>query len=173
MLFAFTPANPLSSEVLLQAAVPLDEWEQVRPDDSSPVTLELRTAFNQFVAEVLSDTQETNLTMADVQEVLSAAAGIAIGRAEASGPGRAQHALQEAYKNMHAVGPYTAPQGRIILSVQSRPDTDFEMDELTSITETMLLNVGLEWELIFGYGVVPSLTAEVRLTFLLAPRTVQ
>ena len=151
-----------------QTAELLIEWERLRYIGPPSITPELRTAFNQFVAEVLSDTQETNLELADVQDVLRQAAGLTVGRAEASGPGRAQQALQEAYQTAQAVGPNTAPQGQILLLVQSRPDAELEMDELTDITETMWRNAGPEWEVVFGHGIVPGLPAEIRLTFLLA-----
>lgn len=168
-----TPAGPPDSETLLQPVHLLAQWERARPADSNQVTPELRTAFNQFVAEVLSDTQETNLELADVQDVLRQAAGLTVGRAEASGPGRAQQALKEAYQTAQAVGPGTACQGQILILLQSRPDAELEMDELTDITETMWRNVGPEWELVFGYGIVPGLPAEIRLTFLLAPSSAQ
>ena len=134
MPYVPTPPSQSGSEALLS------EWEEARPANAAPVTLELRTAFTRFVAEVLSDTQETNLHIADVHEVLRGAAGLTIGRGEASGPGRAQQALQEAYQAAQAVSPHAAPRGRILLLVQSRPDTELEMDELTDITETMWLN---------------------------------
>ena len=168
-----TPAGPPDSETLLQPVHLLAQWERARPADSNQVTPELRTAFNQFVAEVLSDTQETNLELADVQDVLRQAAGLTVGRAEASGPSRAQQALKEAYQTAQAVGPGTACQGQILILLQSRPDAELEMDELTDITETMWRNVGPEWELVFGYGIVPGLPAEIRLTFLLAPSSAQ
>ena len=170
---ASIPASQSSSEALVQGANLLSEWEQARPADSAPVTPELRTAFKQFVAEVLSATQETNLDMADVQEVLREAVGLTIGRAEGSGPGRAQQALQAAYQNTHAVGPGTASKGQILLLVQSRPDTELDMGELTDITETMWRNAGPEWEMIFGHGIVPGLPAGIRLMFLLAPSGAQ
>jgi len=55
----------------------------------------------------------------------------------------------------------------MLLLVQSRPDTELEMDELTDITETMWRNAGPDWEMIFSHGIVPGLTAEIRLIFLL------
>jgi cell division GTPase FtsZ len=168
-----TPASQSSSEALLRAADLLSEWEQLRPAGAVPLTLELRTAFNQFVAEVLSTTQETNLEIADVQEVLRKAAGLTIGCGEASGPGRAQQALQAAYQTIQSVGPGTASQGQILLLLQSRPDTELEMDELTDITETMWRNAGREWEIVFGHGVAPGLPAEIRVRFLLAPSSAQ
>ena len=164
-----TPASQSGSEVLLQAAALLSHWEQARPAGSAPLVPELRTALNQFMVEVLSGSQETNLYISDIQKVLSEAAGLATGRAEASGPGRSLVALQSAYHHMQAVEPCTAIHGRILLCIQSRPDVELKMDELTEITETLLRNTGQEWELIFGYGVVPNLPAEIRLTFLLAP----
>jgi len=170
---ATTPAGPPDSETSLQPAQLLAQWERARSADSAQVTAELRTAFNQFVAEVLSDTQETNLELADVQDVLRQAIGLTVGRAEASGTGRAQQALQEAYQMAQAVGPGTAPQGQILILFQSRPDAELEMDELTDITETMWRNAGQEWELVFGHGIVPGLPAEIRLTFLLAPSSAQ
>ena len=121
----------------------LSEWEEVRPVDAAPVTPALRSAFTHFVAEVLSDTQETNLVRTDVQEVLSEATGLTIGRAEASGPNRVQQALRGAYLNTQFVGPRAAPKGRILLLVQSRPDTELEMDELTDLTGTLWQNAGL------------------------------
>ena len=151
----------------------LSEWEEARPAEAAPVTPALRTAFTHFVAEVLSDTQETNLVRTDVQEVLSEAAGLTIGRAEASGPNRVQEALREAYLNTQFVEPRTAPKGRILLLVQSRPDTELEMDELTDLTGTLWQNAGLEWEMVFGYDIVPGLPAEIRFTFILAPRSPQ
>lgn len=166
---AQTPAGPPDSETSLQPDYLLAQWERARPADSAQVTPELRTAFNQFVAEVLSDTQETNLELADVQDVLRQAAGLTIGRAKASGPSRAQQALQQAYQTAQAVGPGTASRGQILILLQSRPDAELEMDELTDITETMLRNAGTEWELVFGHGIVPGLPAEISLTFLLAP----
>ena len=166
---ASIPASQSSSEALVQGANLLSEWEQARPADSAPVTPELRTAFKQFLAKVLSDTQETNLDIADVQKVLRGAVGLTIGRAEGSGPGRAQQVLQAAYQNTHAVGPGTTSKGQILLLVQSRPDTELNMDELTDITETMWRNAGPEWEMIFGHGIVLGLPAGIRLMFLLAP----
>ena len=168
-----TPVGPPDSETSLYPAHLLAQWERVRSADLTQVTPELRTAFNQFVAEVLSDTQETNLELADVQDVLRRAVGLTIGRAEASGPGRGQQALQEAYQTAQAVGPGTASQGQILILLQSRPDAELEMDELTNITETMWRNAGPEWELVFGHGIVPILPAEIRLTFLLAPSSAQ
>ena len=168
-----TPAGPPDSETSLQPAQLLAQWERARSADSAQVTAGLRTAFNQFVAEVLSDTQETNLELADVQDVLRQAIGLTVGRAEASGMGRAQQALKEAYQTAQAVGPGTASQGQILILLQSRPDAELEMDELTDITETMRRNAGPEWELVFGYGIVPGLPAEIRLTFLLAPSSAQ
>lgn len=163
------PTSPSNSFESLQAVSLLAGWEQARPAGSPPILPALRSAFNRFVAEVVSDTQETNLELADVQDVLRRATGLTIGRAEASGPGRAQQALQEAYLTAQAVLPGTAPHGQILLLVQSRPDAELEMDELTVITEAMWRNAGPEWEMIFGYGIVPGLPAEIHLTFLLAP----
>ena len=122
---------------------------------------------------MLSDTQETNLVRTDVQEVLSEATGLTIGRAEASGPNRVQQALRGAYLNTQFVGPRAAPKGRILLLVQSRPDTELEMDELTDLTGTLWQNAGLEWEMVFGHGIVLNLPAEIRLTFMLAPSSPQ
>lgn len=166
---ASTSASQLSSEVLLRATALFSQWENARPVGSIPLSSEFRNAYDQFVAEVLSDSQETNLGIADVEEVLCMATNLAVGRAEASGPGRALRALHEANQNAQATGPRTSTQGRIILLIQSRPDAELEMDELTNVTENLLRNVGPEWEMIFGYGIVPNLPAEFRLTFLLAP----
>lgn len=173
MSSAPTPDGQSSFKALLRASDLLSEWEQARPCDAAPIMPMLRTAFNQFMAEVLSDTHETNLDIVDARDVLRGAAGLAIGCANASGPRRVQQALQEAYQNMQAVGPLTAPQGRILLLVQSRPDAELEMDELIDITDTMRRNVGLEWEMVFGYGIVLNLPAEIRLTFMLAPSSPQ
>ena len=156
-------------EVLLQAAALLSQWELARPAGSAPLTPELRTAFMQYAAEILSDSQETNLYIADLQEVLRGAIGLAIGRAEASGSGRAMGALATAYQNMQTIEPHNASHGRIMLSIQSRPDAEIEMAEWTEITEALLRNTGQNWELIFGYGVLPTLPSEIRLTILLAP----
>ena len=164
-------ALPLPSQSGSEAL--LSEWEEARPADAAPVTPALRTAFARFVADVLSDTQETNLVKADVQDVLTEAAGLAIGRAEAAGPGRVQQALREAYRDMQVIGPRTAPTGRILLLVQSRPGTELEMDELIDLTGSLWQNAGLEWEMVFGHGSVPDLPAEIRLAFILAPSSPQ
>ena len=160
-------SSPSGAEALLSA------WEEARPAGAVPVTPALRTAFSFFATEVLSDTRETNLVVADVQDVVSGAAGLAIGSAEASGLGRVQQALREAYLNMQVVGPRTAPNGRILLLVQSRPGTELEMDELTDLTQTLRRNAGMAWEMVFGHGLVPNLPAEIRLAFILAPRRPQ
>ena len=164
-----TPVFLYNSKAFNQAVILLSEWEQARPANSAVVTSELRTAFIQFVGAVLNDTQETNLDIADVQKGLHRAAGLAIGRGEASGPGRANRALLQAYRSTQSVGPSAAVQGQLLLLLQARPDAELEMEELTDITETMWRNAGPEWELVFGHGIVPSLSAEIRLTFLLAP----
>ena len=173
---SLTSASQFNSEALRLAAELLCGWEQARPA-SAPITPEFRKAFNRFIAEVLSTTQETNLESTDVQEVLRGATGLTIGRAEASGPGRIQQALQQAYQTTQAVGPHASPNGeingKILLLVQSRPDTALEIDELTEITEILLQHTGPQWEMAFGHGIVPGLSTEIRLTFLLAPVTAQ
>ena len=166
-----TPVFLSNSKAFNQAAILLSEWEQARPANSAVVTSELRTAFIQFVGAVLNDTQETNLDIADVQKGLHRAAGLAIGRGEASGPGRANRALLQAYRSTQSVGPSAAVQGQLLLLLQARPDAELEMEELTEITETMGRDTGSEWEIIFGYGVVPDLPAEIRFAFLSAPST--
>ena len=118
-----SPVTSLSASVPNASTLPaqsgsealLAEREEARPADAAPVTPALRSAFTHFVAEVLSDTQETNLVRTDVQEVLSEAAGLTIGRAEASGPNRVQQTLREAYLNTQFVGPRTARKSQILL----------------------------------------------------------
>ena len=169
MPFTPIPAGLSSAEALRHAAYMLSEWEQARPVNSAAVTPGLRTAFAQLVGEVLSGANETNLYLADVQEVLRKATGLIVGRGEASGPGRAHQALQKAYRNTQAVGPQIATSGLILLLVQSRPGAEPQMDELTNISETLWQNAGPEWEMVFGHGTVPGLPTEIRLTFVLAP----
>ena len=173
MLFTPILASLSSAEALRHATCMLFEWAQTRPVNSAAVPLGLRIAFAQLVGEVLSGATETNLYLADVQEVLRRATGLIVGRGEASGPGRALQALQEAYRNTQAVGPQTAPSGRILLLVQSRPGAEPRMNELTNITETLWRNAGPEWEMVFGHGTVPGLPTEIRLTFMLAPSSPQ
>ncbi|MET4073615.1 hypothetical protein [Hymenobacter sp. UYCo722] len=132
---------------------------------------EFRAAYDQFVEEALSGTQETNLEVADLREILLDSCGIAIGRAEASGPGRALRALAEAYQRPQVVGNQTATQGKVLLAIQTQPAAELQMDELTDITETLQKSLGYDWEMIFGHGIVPDLANELRIMFVLAPGT--
>ena len=43
------------------------------------------------------------------------------------------------------------------------------MDELTDVLETLQRRTGPDGEITFGYGVAPTLPAEMRVTFLVAP----
>ncbi|GAA4361801.1 hypothetical protein GCM10023185_29080 [Hymenobacter saemangeumensis] len=156
----FNPAR--ASDILF-------EWERTRPAGTLFITPDLRTLFNELVAEVVSNTQETNLDIADVQWALRSATSLSIGRGEASGPDRAHQALLQAYQNTHTTGLLTAPQGRMLLILQSRPDSELEMDELTIITEAFWRNAGSGWEMVFGHSILPNLAAEIMLMFLLAP----
>ena len=158
-----------SSEVRLQAANLISAWEHARPSGSPPITPEFKAAYDQFVEEALTDNQETNLEVADLREALNGACGIAIGRAEASGPGRALRALSEAYQNRQVVENRTAAPGKVLLAIQSQSDAELQMDELTDITETLQGHLGCDWEMVFGHGIVPELPAELRIMFVLAP----
>ena len=158
-----------SSEIQLQAATLLSEWEQSQPSGLPPVMPEFRAAYDQFVGEALSGTQETNLEVADLREILLDSCGIVIGRAGASGPGRALRALAEAYQRPQVAGSQTATQGKVLLAIQTQPEAELQMDELTDITETLQKRLGYDWEMIFGHGIVPDLAAELRITFVLAP----
>ena len=130
------PSIP-SDNFLLTAIRLLGEWEQTRPVSAPPLGAAVRGAFAQFVAEALRGNQDTNLDEGDVRDVLRGAAGLGVGRAETSGAGRALRALAEAYHTQASVGPGRAPRGRVLLSIQSRPDAELEMDELTDVVETV------------------------------------
>ena len=158
-------AEPHATTTLL-----LDTWEQGRPADAFPVPSALRGAFAAVVAEAISGDHDINLDQADVQLVLDGATGLAVGRAGSSGPGRVQRALAEAWDGMQALDLYPVAEGRILLSILSREENDLDMDELTVITEALQQATGLEWEMIFGHGVVPNQAEEIYIGFLLAPR---
>lgn len=149
----------------------LDEWTQTLPDAVPHPSAAVRLAFNRFVSEVLQRNPDTNLDQADVQEVLRGATGLGVGRAEASGSGRALGALADAYHTRASVGLDSAPYGRVLLSLISHTDTELEMDEFTDVLETVQRRTGPDWEIIFGHGVAADLPAEVRLSILWAPGT--
>ena len=162
---------PPSDDSPLLADHLLDEWVQTLPGAVPRPSPAVRHAFVRFVSEVLQRNPDTNLDQADVREVLRGATGLAVSRAEASGPGRALGALADAYHTRAAVGPADALYGRVLLSLLSHADTELEMDELTDVLETVQRWSGPDWEIIFGHGVAADLPAELRVSILWAPGT--
>ena len=160
---------PPSDDSPLLADHLLDEWVQTLPGAVPRPSAAVRHAFARFVSEVLQCNPDTNLNQADVQVVLHGATGLAVGRAEASGPGRALGALADAYHTRAAVGPNDAPYGRVLLSLLSHIDTELAMDELTAVLESVQQRTGPDWEIIFGHGIAADLPAELRVSILWAP----
>lgn len=144
-------------------------WEQARPVGSLPITPEFRAAYDQLVEDALCGTKDINLEVADLREVLRDSCGISIGRGEASGPARALRALAEAHQHPLMAGNQIATQGKVLLFIQTKPEAELQMDELTDITETLQKRLGYDWEMIFGHDIVPDLPHEICIIFVLAP----
>jgi cell division protein FtsZ len=154
-------------QTLMDVLLLLEDWARTQPVPVS-VPPGFRHAFTRLVNDIAGDAPGIHLDLADIKTVMQGAVGLAIGQAEASGPRRALRALTAANEQLQVVGRFPSLRGHVLLAVQSRPDAELEMEELTDILEALQQYTGPEWEVIFGHDTVPTLSAEIRFTLLLA-----
>lgn len=141
-----------------QAETLLHLWEQhagppatVAYTDTRPALLAQLTA----LCAALRPEDEVNIDHEDIRTVLRSAAQFRIGTAANAGPDRATHVARAALAALQLPqlnGPLAAPARSVLLGIISPVAEPLEMDELTTILETVQCHFGPELEMIFGHG---------------------
>ena len=141
----------------VQAGALLKEWEQhpgrTRPPDYT-ATRPARLAHLAALCAALRPEAEVNIDHEDIRTILRGATDFRIGTAAATGPGRAVHVAEAALAALQlpGAGAPAGPARSALLGIVSPVTESLEMDELTTITETIQPQLGQELEMIFGHG---------------------
>jgi cell division GTPase FtsZ len=94
------------------------------------------------------------LDLEDLRATLRRARAFGLGRATATGPGRAAHLVPTAVaacQLVHLGPPPAGPPVLALLHLGSHPAAELEMDELAEITETLQTTLGPDADLIFWH----------------------
>lgn len=156
------PFAPLPPAALAEKL--LAEWEaRLRPVPTpayQTARAHLLAQLTGFSALLLRP-DDINLDADDVRAVLRRATAFRLGHASTTGPNRAARLAPLLAANLQLFPPAAAPETLqpmvALLSLQSGPAQELEMDELTEIVETVQQTLLTpEVEMIFGHGISPE-----------------
>ncbi|MDB5263557.1 MAG: cell division protein FtsZ, partial [Adhaeribacter sp.] len=110
---------------------------------------------------------EINIDFKDIQSVLSGKVTLA-GMGTAQGVNRAAEAIRQALSPPSMLLNAIAEAKEILLIIQSGPEADLEMAELTSITEIICEKANKKAEVLFGHLTVANLGTSLKILVLVA-----
>jgi cell division protein FtsZ len=116
------------------------------------------------IAEIITVTGYINVDFEDVKTVMKNAGAAVLGSSTTEGEGRALRAAQEAISSPLLNNVEINGATKILLSIISGEKAEFQMDELTEISEYIQSAAGDEAEIIFGHGIDPHLEEGIRVT---------
>jgi cell division GTPase FtsZ len=168
--FELMPVPPVNSveSSLISAGTLLLNWVHQYPD--SPAVQALTPAAQaQLLAvfqHILVDRSDINVDEQDIRTVLHGAMGLQFGMATCSGPDRAEALGHQLWAEATELGATSGLIQRMLLSIQSGPTPELDMDELTWILEYCRSQAGDQAEVVFGHGLKPALGASVEIMML-------
>lgn len=110
--------------------------------------------------------QEINLDIGDIEQTLLGSQGLLFSQTTASGSDRALVAGRQLWQAATVVGNESMSWSRLLLSIQSGPATELEMDEITDIIEYVRSKVGEQSEVVFGHALDSTLGPSLRVVLL-------
>lgn len=116
------------------------------------------------IAEIITVTGYINVDFEDVKTVMKNAGAAVLGSSTTEGEGRALRAAQEAISSPLLNNVEINGATKILISIISGEKAEFQMDELTEISEYIQSAAGDEAEIIFGHGIDPHLEEAIRVT---------
>jgi cell division protein FtsZ len=116
------------------------------------------------IAEIITVTGYINVDFEDVKTVMKNAGAAVLGSSTTEGEGRALRAAQEAISSPLLNNVEINGATKILISIISGEKAEFQMDELTEISEYIQSAAGDEAEIIFGHGIDPHLEEGIRVT---------
>ncbi|WP_192823936.1 hypothetical protein [Rufibacter sp. LB8] len=111
--------------------------------------------------------QEVNVDFEDIKMILDGAIGVA-GVATAKGANRASQVVEDLFTNPLMIGDDIKSAKKVLISIQSGPEVELEMNELTFITDHIQDNISNEAEVIFGHGIDDSLDGKLKVILLIS-----
>jgi len=110
--------------------------------------------------------QEINLDVGDIEQTLRGSQGLLFSQTTTLGADRALVAGRQLWQAATVVGNESMSWSRLLLSIQSGPATELEMDELTDIIEYVRNKVGEQSEVVFGHALDATLGQSLRVVLL-------
>lgn len=127
----------------------------------------LRQITDNLNAIINENSSEINIDFKDIQSVLSGKVTLA-GMGTAQGVNRAAEAIRQALSPPSMLLNAIAEAKEILLIIQSGPEADLEMAELTSITEIICEKANKKAEVLFGHLTVANLGTSLKILVLVA-----
>jgi len=138
--------------------------------------LSIREAFSQAddvlttaaksIAEIITVTSHVNVDFEDVKTVMKDSGAAVMGSAVTFGENRARKAAEGAMLSPLLDNTDILGAKKVLLSITFGENGELTMDELKEITDFIQEQAGDDAEVIWGYGVDPTLGEKLRVTFI-------
>lgn len=138
--------------------------------------LSIREAFSQAddvlttaaksIAEIITVTSHVNVDFEDVKTVMKESGAAVMGSAVTCGENRARRAAENAMISPLLDNTDILGAKKILLSITFGEQGELTMDELKEITDFIEEQAGDDAEVIWGYGIDPTLGENLRVTFI-------
>ncbi len=138
--------------------------------------LSIREAFSQAddvlttaaksIAEIITVTSHVNVDFEDVKTVMKDSGAAVMGSAVTTGENRARKAAEGAMLSPLLDNTDILGAKKVLLSITFGEQGELTMDELKEITDFIQEQAGDDAEVIWGYGVDPTLGENLRVTFI-------
>ena len=125
---------------------------------------DVQTTAAKSIAEVITVPGYVNVDFEDVKTVMKNAGAAVMGSGMAEGEGRALRAAAAALASPLLDNKDIHGAQKILLSIVAGKEAELQMDELSTITDYIQEQVGMDAELIFGHGAEAQLGEQVRVT---------
>ena len=116
------------------------------------------------IAEIITVPGYINVDFEDIKTVMKNAGAAVLGSSQTEGEGRSLRAAQEAINSPLLNNVEINGAKKILISIISGEEAEFQLDELTEISEYIQSSAGDEAEIIFGHGIDSHLGESIRVT---------
>jgi len=118
------------------------------------------------IAEIITVTSHVNVDFEDVKTVMKNSGAAVMGSAVTSGENRARRAAENAMVSPLLDNTDILGAKKVLLSITFGEQGELTMDELKEITDFIEEQAGDTAEVIWGYGIDPTLGDQLRVTFI-------